>query len=527
MIQKGHRVNSPIPLAPPPPTVSSEGKKRDEMIMSQWATPDAIITESEKKLFEDLKGRLKSKANVPPPKEESVKEESRKREREKSREREPTINDRERIRDKDRNRERDRSRVEFDRRNIDRHRRSRSRSRSRNRGSRPHSPINRRYRRRQYSRSRSRSRPRVIEKPVINFPPEPRARPEKKVRTEDSKKNSEKKAKTILPAGGKKLPFIGRMPVFKKQIAANEFEKKNDESQLQTTVTAISNKEMYGPPPPPSSEAPISTPLSAPGTEEPTSQFTMDASAMPHHMMMEDDDDLMPDPAQLMAIMASAPPPPPPPSKAPTKPHNNNVNEMVLPPGIDEAEADSVPKPISDAPIPRKGPLPKDFQDALNIIFPGEKKPDSSPQKAAVTKSPKSDTTVAPVEPPILMHEEITQQNIDMYNAYAAASAYPNQQTTVYTMYEQHPSADLPLDILPVPPPPPPVEPNTTSSVLVPGIANLPVAVPIPQPSNGEVASPVKKAVEEMKVISKLKQKELDELAMLGIDADDMAAQCM
>ncbi|CAD7092286.1 unnamed protein product [Hermetia illucens] len=83
--------------------------------------------------------------------------------------------------------------------------------------------------------------------------------------------------------------------------------------------------------------------------------------------MMVDYDDLMADPMQFVTLMGA---PMPPPSGPPPADHDKDI----LPPGIDESEVDAFPKSISDAIILRKGLLPKDFQEALKIIFPGEKK---------------------------------------------------------------------------------------------------------------------------------------------------------
>lgn len=66
----------------------------------------------------------------------------------------------------------------------------------------------------------------------------------------------------------------------------------------------------------------------------------------------DDEMDLMPDPLQFNAMFGAPPPPP----------IHEDKNQEILPPGIDDAESEFIPKPISDAPVPRKGPLPKDFQ---------------------------------------------------------------------------------------------------------------------------------------------------------------------
>lgn len=189
--------------APPPPTISANGAasdKKDELMLSQWNAPEAIITEKEKKLLEELKGRLKSRADDR--EESSVVVSKPERERGSSR---------------DRRRSRSRSRDRMDRRG----RRSRSRGGRRSK-SRSRSPGRWSGRR----RSRSRSHGRRIEKPIVRYPEfRPRV-PEKDKKkskgdndTSDTKndKKSSLSASKKTTSSTKKLPFIGRMPVFKKQ----------------------------------------------------------------------------------------------------------------------------------------------------------------------------------------------------------------------------------------------------------------------------------------------------------------------
>ena len=94
--------------------------------------------------------------------------------------------------------------------------------------------------------------------------------------------------------------------------------------------------------------------------------------------------------APLGGTLLPPPPPPPPATAGGTKSADGTDDEAedILPPGIDVAESDDcVPRPISDGPIPRKGPLPKDLEEALNIIFPGEKKSDDEDAEAKKAKS--------------------------------------------------------------------------------------------------------------------------------------------
>lgn len=190
--------------APPPPTISANGAasdKKDELMISQWNAPEAIISEREKKLLEELKGRLKNRSGE----REAISLASKpERERASSRDRR-----------RSRSRSRSRSRDRMDRRG----RRSRSRGGRRSK-SRSRSPGRWGGRR----RSRSRSHGRRIEKPIVRYPEfRPRV-PEKDKKkskgdnddTKNDKKSSLSTSKKTT-SSTKKLPFIGRMPVFKKQ----------------------------------------------------------------------------------------------------------------------------------------------------------------------------------------------------------------------------------------------------------------------------------------------------------------------
>lgn len=230
----------PVPL---PPTISANGeaeKRKDELIISQWNAPEPIISEKEKLLLEQLKGRLKNREEARSEKKKDVsrpiekekeKEKTKEKEKEKDKEREKKDRNQRLSRSKSRSPDRDRDR---DRRRI---RRSRSYSPvRRGRRSRSYSPkVDRRNRRsrspRNRRKSRSRSRSRRIEKPVVRQPEfKPRV-PEvdngkgSDKRKSTTKKDDDNKSKTTASKKpttamqGKKLPFIGRMPVFKKQVA--------------------------------------------------------------------------------------------------------------------------------------------------------------------------------------------------------------------------------------------------------------------------------------------------------------------
>ncbi|CAO1439512.1 unnamed protein product [Diamesa tonsa] len=191
------------------PTISESSmkeKKRDELMIQQWTSPTPVISMDEKKLLDNLKGKLKQRE---PEKKEKVVEKSYKKSEVESRGR-------------DRSRSRDRSR------NNNYRRRSRSRSGS---NQRRRSRSRYRNRRRSSSRSRSRSwsRGRRVERPFVNFPPEPRLPPsrddksrlparsytatKKEVKSNDSKSSS---------ASKKDSPLSSKVAKFNQQVSEHK-----------------------------------------------------------------------------------------------------------------------------------------------------------------------------------------------------------------------------------------------------------------------------------------------------------------
>lgn len=270
-------------------TVPSEHKNDD--LVSQWNPIPSAISEDDKKMLESVKNKYKQKDVIS----------SRKKET------------------NGRDRERDRERT----------RKSRSSSRKRDRSRSRYSPdrFSRHYRRKYHSRSRSRSRgkyrsrSREIEKAIVpQFSTEFRPRIEKPkekatYKKEDDRKKSPKK---VTDGKTKKLPLIGKMPVFKKQTTKDDV---IPSSQSNATSVIESEKKNT--------------------SSNNSSEF----------------DDLMPDPVQFASLMAA----------------NNNM----LPPGVDDADMDYNPMPNIDTailPPTSKRPLHKDFEVALDIIFPDEEK---------------------------------------------------------------------------------------------------------------------------------------------------------
>ena len=206
----------------------------------------------------------------------------------------------------------------------------------------------------------------------------------------------------------------------------------------------------------------------------------------------------------------------------------------MLPPGVDHTDTESVPKPISDAPIPRKGPLPKDFQEALDILFDGDKpKPVVEPK----------------LVPPPIIEQPPVPSHIDTEGPQMILpeSIYPYPANFAAT-FQRYGENNQPLDNLgPLHKPPPQIPPYTKpppKTLSQPKIIApiVPILVPPPPAIEEEksmdtqdekssdsndsgpiIKNPPKKMDNEE---TRLKRQELEELAMLGIDADDLAAQC-
>lgn len=297
-----------------------------------------------------------------------------------------------------------------------------------------------------------------------------------------------------------------------------------------------------------------------------------------HAMAAEDYDNLMPDPMQFVSMMGAPPPPPmvPPPPPPPVQQQQLQRidTEPVLPPGIDAADADQVIKPISDAPLPRKGPLPQDFQDALSIIFPGERRPEDAAEgttKAVTSAEDAGDAGGAVVVDATATETAETdggasngssdavlqQQHMNMLEPSPEAiisappiSAAEAQETAVAQAQAAHAAAVALHDeqksqqnidlysafsvvngvaVL-----------NTELAGIVVGgggggdgvFATADDADAVPLPPNGcggdgfdpEMGTDSNSKDEELKAA---RLEELNDMAMLGIDADDLAAQCM
>lgn len=417
------------PVPPPAPTFSKSSvkdKKKDEQIIGQWNTLEPVISAEEKRLLESLKGKLKNQQPEPAPVKAPAPVVKKVEEKAKPRERsrDNSIDRREKSRSRDR---RSRDRRDRSRSRGYRSRRSRSRSRSRSRG---------RYRR--YSRSRSNSRGRRrVERPIVNFP-EPRLPPTREDKKLPARSYVISKKEDTSANAKKVMPMIGKMPVFKKQLSD-----KKAEDPVEETVA-----------------------------EEPV-------AAAEQEQKPRDDtwDDYMPDPMQYSALMGAPPPPP-----------QFEEEPEVVPPGLDpEQDSEFIPQPISDAPIARKGPLPKDFQDTLDLLYDGD-----TPKPVHI--EPKPLPEAVPIEPPPMAIDPDVPQMISAEDL--------SQHNLLYGGYFEQQHIEESVEHKP---PTPPEEPKQVEPVI-------------------EDNEAIGNAAPDDDEDSKNQGMDMDELAMLGIDVNDVGS---
>ncbi|XP_033149933.1 zinc finger matrin-type protein CG9776 isoform X2 [Drosophila busckii] len=536
-----------------------EQKKRDDAMLQQW---NPVISESEKKIIEDLKGKLKnklrpgaeSKSNSSAAVEEKPKRalskrrsNSRGRSDRSERERRDRERDRERERDRDRDRERERRDRERDR---DRERRRVRSSRSRSRGNRRSRSRDTRRRR---SRSRQRSEERVerVERPVVKHSEfRPRAQPAPAKSTEPKKEKKEPPAKPkSTSAGGKKLPFIGKMPVLKKQpTVAPAIAAGYAEAAVYTNGVGLENAGLVPPPPPPPGGMSMSAATRAAAPTAAQIQMAMMedvyGNAPPFHPdagMMMDYDELMPDPVQFANLMTNCPPPPPPggdsagaSSLDAEQMQEDAAEEDVLPPGIDEVEPDHMSQPLATTTATEDdGVLPQDFAEALDIIFPTERAGDEEADgNSNVNNVPQTITTIVEDEPVLdeqNLHD-LAKQGIHLVsidgNAKRSSIDEQLMEESSQTLDE---APALPLvngnaatpQQIPMPATPPPPATTTTTEVAITTELKLKEREQL-QLEVGDIPQPPDSPTDSEKL---RRQAELEELAMLGIDSSDMAAQ--
>lgn len=273
----------------------------------------------------------------------------------------------------------------------------------------------------------------------MNFP-EPRLPPnrdDKKLPARSyviSKKEDNTNSKKVMP-------IIGKMPVFKKQLS----DKKSEEMVEESVET--------------------DTPVDTKNGEKLPREDTWD--------------DYMPDPLQFSALMGAPPPPP----RAPEEPE-------IVPPGLNpEEDFEFIPKPINDAPIARKGPLPKDFQDTLDLLYDGD-----TPKPVV---EPKFVPEPVPLEPPIALSAEDGPQMINAEDL--------SQHALLYGGFYKQNSEDLETS------------PAFANSVLNDNSTY--------EEDNQYNLEPKKSAeITEVEESKGEQEMDMDDLAMLGIDINDVGS---
>lgn len=214
--------------------------------------------------------------------------------------------------------------------------------------------------------------------------------------------------------------------------------------------------------------------------------------------------------------------------------------------------------------------LPKDFQDALSIIFDkGAGKPNETTAPVESTPAANAAETVHDIQHVVMqddsssfvqmdispMHSQAEHDqntvamgaaNMDIEEQSQYALLYGDEQQHYMTnQVQQQPLAesqqiDLGTQSIPTPPInvidgdgrltqiPGPVLEVGSDFVMLDSDGNRIEHYPIvPNASSGVDMAGMQEHNHELELKNKRKQQELDDLAMLGIDADDLAAQCI
>lgn len=277
-------------------------------------------------------------------------------------------------------------------------------------------------------------------------PPKPMFKDGKKIESQDpSKPNPTKEAeeKIKFPIGPKKLPLIGRMPLFKKKLDEN---KNGNKPEQKSKFSKDKTQDL-----PPPGVVQLAPPMMFNAENPP-----------PPPQIIPDPPMIIPEPPHISGFMC----------------YPQEFTTHLIEPSEEAQLVGCLPAPIIIAPPPQaqptpKGGLPPDLQDALNIIFPGDRSKED------------------------VEREMIQRQQHD--EALMMATQYGNviENYDVYSTYDGYNMQMIA----------PPLSTNVTEA---PRKELTMVHHHIPHPSLND-ANPT----------------EVDDLAMLGIDAEDLAAQNM
>lgn len=339
----------------------------EDNIINQWMT---VNPQNDKQIFDNLKGRLKQRQKADEGKAMEAAIEQRRKEREREERELKELREREQreIEQKMRNEEREREHEERERKeNFRRKHHSESRS--------PESFSRRRSRSRSSNRRHYRSGPRSPDSyhedrkndsylQEREFKPRPKKIYEEEKEELTFDKNKTQTSFSSSSNNSRKLPFIGRMPLFKKKPESSVDGEKHHSgnkkrldyqirlSKFESGITARA----FIPEPGVAHITKLATP--------PSPKLSAENPPPPPQ--------IIPEPPQI----SESPPPPPMINRIVAAVDETSVQDMELdeavapiPPGVPPSEAKPIVRPAGNH-------LPRDFQEALSIIYPTEQHPD-------------------------------------------------------------------------------------------------------------------------------------------------------
>lgn len=327
----------------------------------------------------------------------------------------------------------------------------------------------------------------------------------------------------------KKLPFIGRMPVLKKQSADEDAKKPEtpadnyseeeriirQKKQEEIKFHLLQTKQLLHQ----QQKQAEAFNLAHPGKID----HIYHQHGSIHHVLphaQAEYEDLMPDPMHY--VMMAVPPPPESTETTETtesSAQQEHFEEPVLPPGIDQDELENMETIVPD--VPAQDVLPKDFQDALSILFDKGDQPDGTKLSANTEKKTSAGETT--IESGATMHDENsvyatmdivmdTQEQIEIDPNAATTAMQSIDEQAQYLLYGGLTENSIYGDLS--------THPTIDGSIPMPGSV-LDAIHDGTTKNDNQMAG-----IDDINAKNKRLQ-ELDDLAMLGIDAEDLAAQCI
>lgn len=307
-----------------------------------------------------------------------------------------------------------------------------------------------------------------------------------------------KKIQPVVNLPKSKFGFIGRMPFAKRRSDSG---KRDDDSPKKED-----SAELEAPPPPRITQPrpPSPNPLAPkPVLTTKTKVETAKEIVSKYQKAFQEKVEEPPQPAIQMPMMMNVeiPNPPLPPSPP--------VLTMIPPSPPKIRESPKSPKKVKKSPYP----LPKDFQDALSIIYPEEKLEDKTdayhnPEMLAAAMSYQASmgygTQMMMSYPGMHMMAAMPQMAPPPHMMNASTMRIFNQSAPAPPPPTSDPSRETPSPVIPPPPPPDDLFESSfglgsSNGAGIPGLDD-----------------------EKMETSSKVS---VDDMALLGIDAEDLAAQ--